>query len=203
MIFNILMPFSRPHNTEALREMWKTACRGQIGESSLLAISHDVEHWRAFGAGLLIDEKDMWQTFEQWDKCYWKLNWGLDIELTQRIPHADWFGFLCDDDTYDPGLFAAVEKAVEIENPEVIVISSHRYDHKETPWCDLIATPENMRRCKVGLEQYFVRADVMTNHRFKNHSQADGELMEILFAKHSEGFKFLPDLFVNFNKLPA
>jgi hypothetical protein len=196
MKFQIIMPFSRPHNTEALKTMWAEAVKGASETPILTAVCHTDELASNWESRIIV------RLPNDWDAAYYKANAALDALCKPTNEEGLYYGFLCDDDTYEPGIFAAIENAAAGEKPEVIIISSHRWDRNKEPWLDLMAADYNMSRCKVGFEQYFVRADVMAQHRFKNHREADGEMVEELWAKHSKGFKFLPELFVNYNILP-
>jgi hypothetical protein len=199
--FLVVTPFSRPQNLPALTAMWAKARRGMEGQVRWLAICHDfsaqmpLEGW--------IESPQVWVSDPSWNICYWKCNEGLRRLGDMGVLNREHFiGFLCDDDTYDEGFFAALNKVVD-EAAEVIVVGSRRYGGSPSSfWGILPAAPENVRPCNIGLEQFFVRGDVMRDFQFENHSWADGRLAERLFARNMDGFRYLTETFVNWNILP-
>lgn len=195
MNFNIIIPFSRPNNAAKIIDDLALAREGMRGQLRIHAVCHESDQVKLWENA--IESKSP----EGWDLCYGKCNVALEI-LTKTYNAADeCFAFLCDDDAYEKWIFRDIENAMEKFNAKVAVISSHRWGHSGVIQHDLLATPENMRRCQVGVEQFFIRADVMKNYRFINSEQADGELMERLKNDIGNEFVYLPALFVNWNIL--
>lgn len=199
--FLILMPFSRPQNVRLIKEAFAESMKGAKCRVSLYAICHTEEHAEMWETNLVMRPPG------DWDPCYWKCNRAIE----SLLPHADgqeeYFGFLCDDDTYDPGLFEAMSNHIapySLVNPrpEVIIISGRGWSNGETVTVASEACPREMKIGRVGLRQYFIRADVMQHFRFPNWASADGDIVEKMWQKNKNGFLFLPHLWGNWNKLP-
>lgn len=95
-----------------------------------------------------------------------------------------------------------------VATPRVIVFSHKRGQHipAEDPKLrygthDLIAAPGHMRVGYVSGEQYFVHSDLMRGWRWPHHSCADGMLIEHLWGKYPDQFRFVPDYYTTFNAL--
>ena len=196
--FKIIMPFNRPKNAEAVKTGFTDATQGMKGSAELIAVCSDKSYVGLFYSSNLVF------LMSGFDICYWKINRTLDqIELKSDT----FYGFICDDDLYEPDFFKNLEKAIGNFSPRVIVINMKRWYHESNPKDELFAEPENMRVCHVGLEQIFIRGDIMEKYRFKNFPHGDGDLVERLYKDMPNDFIFLrnntPHLFVNWNKLPA
>jgi hypothetical protein len=201
--FTILMPFSRPQNAEAL---W-TAFNQARGETylNLVAICGDKTHTTHFRDPLLI------HTPPGVNICYWKLNRAIEQfqNPTQRPRINHFYGFVCDDDTYCENFFPLLAQKISESAdagflPEVVVVNMKRWHHLSAPQDELGANPQNMVPGRVGLEQFFIRADVLSNCRFKETIEhADGDMVERLHASRPSEFLFVTHPFVNWNNLPA
>ena len=88
---------------------------------------------------------------------YTKLNWFID---TIPLVDGDHYGALNDDDFACPGTFTKIRGAAS-NDPEVIFLSLHA-----SPGIELIAKPENIRPSLCWIEQFYVRADILRQHRF-------------------------------------
>ena len=198
MKFHIITPFSRPQNLPALEEMFGLVTSKP--DVRWYPVTHDAAHWnaatllnRSMAVRAIPCEAD-----PEWDICYWKCNRGLDV---LEIADGDYYGFLCDDDTYDPGFFDRLRDIVNHTNAEVVTVSARRYGGSPEIGGGLLeARAEHMGPCLIGLEQYFVRGSVMKLYRFGNHGCADGEMVSTNLAKHR--CVYVPNLFVNWNILP-
>ena len=199
--FYILMPFSRGHNAEAVKKSFEAACKGMKGLAHLIAICSNPEHIPLIRESILIYPKPVF------DPCYWKINMALAQILP--LPPNSFVGFICDDDALEEGFFAQLESEIgERNRPRVAVVNMKRWFHGQNPVDELGAGPGNMRVGTVGLEQYFIRGDVMSNWRFNETvHHADGDLMERMYRDIPNDFLFLPacspHLFVNWNNLPG
>lgn len=186
MEFRIITPFSRWHNVPALIPMLQAA-----GCNRWVPVTHD----RPFVSNMDWVQPMSVVVPEGHDPCYFKINFALDHLPPDR---AVYYGFLCDDDTYDAGLINSLRSSTA----EVLVVSARRYGNSpDIGGGVLVAAPENMRPCHVGLEQVFIRGDVVGNYHFAvDHGIADGELFERLGRERECAYH--PTLFVNWNLLP-
>jgi len=139
------------------------------------------------------------------EQPYYKLNYFLDRE---RLDQEGYYSFLCDDDFYEDDFFAKIEKQLAKMNfnswPELIVVSMKRGLHKvgKHPVSTLVATQENMRVDKVGLEQMIIKGNLLDKLRFNHWSGADGLMAEVL-VQHVAVIVYLPDIYVHFNYLES
>lgn len=196
MNVTIIMPFSRAHNAEAIKASFVSACDGFNGKARLIAVCSDEAHVGLFDESVL--------TFlpPGLDWCYFKCNQAL--ENLQPSSPEDYFGFVCDDDLYEPGFFASLEQLIGASRPRVIVVNMKRWFHEVAVRDELSAWPDSMRVGLVGLEQFYIRGDIMGRWRFnQNVSHGDGDLMARLHAEMPHDFVFFRHLFVHWNKLPA
>lgn len=199
--FVIITPFNRPQNMLSLLEMWDEAYGRGMEKLRWLLMSGDKknpmpENW--------IWEADCIPPKEVWDACYYKCNEAISrLDNVGMLNSDHFFGFLPDDDGYDTGFFKTVIPVSSEGQCEVIVVSSRRHNGTKLEHPGILpAREDHMRICHVGLEQFFVRGDVLKQFRFDNVSHADGQMVERLFARNKDGFRYLPDTFVNFNILP-
>lgn len=214
----VITPFSRPHNVPALVEMLSKAG----GQVTWMPVIHSLDICAVLNTArddLAKVGVDFWGAYLrppgpapgepgcETDWCYWKCNAALRwVAESPRagVSDLDYVGFLCDDDTYDAGLFDSIPWGAPVH-----VVSARRYGGApEIGGGVLRACRENMRPCQVGLEQVFVRMDLMRmeagggmpTYRFGNHGCADGELWERIGREC--GCMYHPELFVNWNILP-
>jgi hypothetical protein len=202
--FVIITPFFRPHNVLPLLGMWGRMFSNPSGVNPI--------RWLMMVASKKNPEPSWWiweadctPPESGWDPCYYKCNEAISrLENVGMLNKDHFVGFLPDDDCYDDGFFDALMPVVGDDQSEVIVTSSRRHNGTRLSEPGILrANPENMRICHVGLEQFFVRGDVLKSvPRFENVSHADGLMVERLFARNKDGFRYLPDTFVNFNILP-
>ena len=186
-MFHIITPFSRPWNLPVLREMF-AAMPDWVLWYPFAFIGKPGDHC----CGVFTIPEVL-----NWDPCCAKLNAAVEYPpIFGGL--ADYIGFLCDDDWYPPNFFDGLKDATA----EVLIVPAVRHGGNSGPYLE--AKPENMRRCHVGLEQFFVRADIMRQFRFNNSPTADGELIEALWARNRDGFAFYPNNPpVHWNKLPG
>jgi len=192
--FHIITPFNRPHNLPVFWEMFWA----MNGAALWYPVCHDVRHAEAiYDAGF--PNVLLYEHTQDFDICYAKINAALG---SFEFPDGDYVGFLCDDDRYDDNVIHRL--ADRATGQDVLAISARRWERGVSPkWHGgvLSASKENTRVCHIGLEQFFVKAEVMSNYRFGNHGCADGELAEKLVADN-RSFLWCSDLFVNWNCLP-
>jgi hypothetical protein len=199
--FTILMPFSRPHNAGAVKAMFAAATEGLRGGATLVFICHNRAHEKLF------DRTVFSELSPGFDSCYWKLNTALSAIAENG--EKDYVGFMSDDDTYEPGFFADLELCAGMnmrqgELPGVLLVSAKQWNHNANEVVsELPAQPDRMRIGAVNLTQGFFRADLLAGRRFINDPGADGEMISRLYRERGDDFLFLPELFTNWNKLPA
>lgn len=191
----VIMPFSRPHNLAAILASFELAKGAIEDDVALLLVCHENQRF---------DDLPPWavQIFVTVPKgenpCYSKINFA--INLLGARSSAQYVGFCCDDDTYDPGFFPAIDKINY--NPVAIAVSANRHGPAGERSV-LEGCPENMRECHVGLEQVFIRADILIDEVFRtDYENADGYLFERLHLAYQKNFVFFKDVFVNWNILP-
>jgi hypothetical protein len=134
------------------------------------------------------------------DPAYWKLNRWIE---SQEIINDDWYGFLNDDDGLEDNVADMLRQQ---SSQSVIIISMRRgmrcparvagFRHDTST---LLAGPENMHVNSVGLEQMFVKGDVLRHLRFTNWSGADGQLIEHVVVTFPT--QYMPDYYALFNLL--
>lgn len=184
MKFAVITPFSRPQHLVTMLETITNA-----GGGEWFPVVHE---------GHAFPDLDWVQPIhcpipEHVDPCYFKINTAIESVALQADTY---YGFLCDDDTYDAHVFEGMRNATT----PIVVISARRFGGSPAVGGGVLhASPMNMHPCLVGLEQVFIRGDVLHRYRFGNHGCADGELFERL-AKE-QGVTYFPDLFVNWNVL--
>lgn len=66
----------------------------------------------------------------------------------------------------------------------------------------LIADPLNMRVGHIGFEQILPKAKVIKQYRCGSRYEADGDLIEKMWVDRMESFRFVPDAYVLFDRLP-
>lgn len=130
-----------------------------------------------------------------WDGCYWKINQFLSGPLVD----TDRYGFLADDDYYEPGFFQKLDQ----HKGEVVICSmlqgNHRSDLPPTPAKRVLAAPEFMHVNCCGLPQIFVSGRVGKLIRFENRCDADGRMIEYLVANYA--IDYAPECWVWWNYL--
>lgn len=137
-----------------------------------------------------------------WDPAYHKANAAL--ERMALVPD-DYYFWLCDDDTYEPGFFARLEYHIARlgREPGALAVSMDRYRGNRSRYLDrLHPAPDNMAECKVGWEQVGFKGRILQGLRYENHWHADGRLIERIYGAMPQEFSFVPDAVVNWNILP-
>lgn len=184
---HILTPFHRPENVPALvahlepmRVIWHPICDVQVD----------------FDAPWIVPIFAV--PPPEWDACYWKHNHWI---ATQPIVDTDWYGFMNDDDGYEPDVMDMIRSKT---NSQLVVVSMKRGNRAPAgTGCPgtstLLAKPEFMKECHVGVQQLFVRGSILRTMQFMNHYHADGFMMENLTQRFPTTYK--PKFFAKFNIL--
>ena len=129
------------------------------------------------------------------DQAYRKLNDFID---SQTIVDDDYYGFMGDDDMYEPGFFDTIRQ----HESDIIFCSLYRGDtipegahpHPAKPL--IIRGPESVRVYNIGLPQYIIKGRILKKIRFNNANNFDDGLFAEDLLKRFKNILFLPDLFV-------
>lgn len=140
-----------------------------------------------------------------WARSNNSINWFLE---TQDIVDEDYYCVLNDDDGYENNFFQKLQKQIGQNKPSDLIITSMKRglqipDNlppvKQHPTTTLIAAPENMVVCGVGVEQFFIKGKLLKQHRLPLTAYGDGELIVELIKQYET--LYLPHLYVLFNYL--
>lgn len=200
MNFTIVMAFSRIKHVPSIKQTFKDATIDFNGTLKVVPVCDTVEQvncWQdvEWADPILVLKK------KGWFMGHWMLNVALDQLFPVENPLTHYCGTWTDDDAYENGFFAALSDRIEkAENPQVAAVSMRRWHHKSTPQDHLTADASHMHVCAVGLEQIYVRADVMQHYRYGNSPIADGFMVEQLYRECGKDFLFCNDLVVNWNR---
>lgn len=140
-----------------------------------------------------------------WLPALFKINMGIDLLEQHMVGNKEntWLMFGADDDLVPFSIGEAVDKHADA-NARVIVTSCKRGQRAVMtgyPTWPLIAEPGNMVPCAVTGSQAIVRLDALEGLRFRNHAQADGELIQKLHQKMPDAFRYLRHYYIPFNSL--
>lgn len=145
------------------------------------------------------------ESIEFWARSNNSINWFLE---TQDVQGDDYYCVLNDDDGYENNFFQKLKtEIVQHNRPDLIITSMKRGYQipedlppiKQHPTNTLIAAPENMIVCGVGVEQFFLKGKLFKQHRLPLTVYGDGELIVELVKQYST--VYLPHLYVLFNYL--
>jgi GT2 family glycosyltransferase len=181
------MPFSRTHLKDKLLKMYNDFYFHPIMNPSQVT---DFPEWVT---PLVVPDAPKGQ-----DICYYKLNQFIELG---GIQDDDLYMFMCDDDAIERDDL----KAIEVFTGEVLFISmlrGHKIPDNSTgvsrhPVSTLIAAPENIKPCSIGIEQIVVRGKILKSLKFNNSSTADGEVA-VYLKKHFK-CEYAPEIFIKFN----
>ena len=197
-MIHVITPFSRPQNARILVD--------HLARQGVAVTWHPIVSTVEFPADCLREWVKPLQTFvpDDIDPFCHKLKTFLD---SGRVVDGERYVVLCDDDLYEDGLLAAVERMSE----PVVVVSMLRGDRvparADGGYChsidELVAAPENMRVCHVGLQQCFIKGEIL---RLATVDPAlapfcDGAVAEWLGRRFRDEIRYEPGLHVLFNRL--
>ncbi len=131
------------------------------------------------------------------DQCYRKIN---DFITTQQIINDDYYGFMCDDDMYEPGFFDVIRQ----QTAKILMYSNYRGDttpvisgaegHPTNPLH--IQNLDDVRVCNIGLNMYILKGEILKQTIFSNnHKWGDGYYAENLKSRFPNDIQILPNLF--------
>jgi len=131
------------------------------------------------------------------EQCYIKFNYFID---TQEIRGGDYYGFMGDDDMYEPGFF----DQLRLQTAKIIINSNYRGDaipddgsapHGTTPL--IMRFLSDIRVNNIGLGMFFVKGVILKQTRFSSsYSGGDGRYAEELKRRWPRDIKILSDWFV-------
>lgn len=146
---------------------------------------------------------------EFWKRCNNSINWFIE---TQQINHEDMYCFMNDDDGYEPQFFEKMrhiskligEKGIDCD---VIICSMERGHNvpeglppeRRHPTTRLVAHPDSMQVCHVGVEQIFMTGKVLSENRLPLHVVGDGMMITHIVRNYPTAY--VPDIAVWFNYL--
>jgi len=137
------------------------------------------------------------------DKTFRAFRKPNEFIRTQEIIDDDYYGFMSDEDMYEPGFFDVIRK----QTAKILMFSLYRGDTlikdgpKKIHWHP--ATPlivngfKNIKVGSIGLPQYIIKGSILKVSQFRNdHYYNDGHFAMMLAERFPHHIKFLPDLFV-------
>lgn len=193
MNYHVLTPFSR----------W----------SNLIEIGDCLKRQGVTWHLLMVQGETLFPSLGDWVKTYyfepppegffighWLFNQFME---NVKIEDEDRYILLTDDDLVEEGFFRKLDDFTE----DVLVVSMHRsnLDSGGGAHCaygTLFADPANMKVGHVGFEQILPKGKILKPYRCGSRYEADGDLIEKMWADHMEKFRFVPEAFVLFDRLP-
>jgi hypothetical protein len=147
------------------------------------------------------------KTVEFWTRCNNSINWFIE---NYDLKEDDYYGILNDDDAYEETFFDKLRNKLENKDEnsrDLIIVSMKRGHHipegivacKRHPTNTLLAQPESMFPCRVGVEQFFLKGKYLKKHRLPLTVYGDGELISALAKEYAKQVFYIPDVFVLFN----
>jgi hypothetical protein len=199
-MFHVITPLVRFENMKTLIEM----LRPQQVQWNVITDEDNPTHfpWKEDWISHFICPN---RSIEFWARCNYSINWFLE---NNQLEKEDYYCILNDDDGYEENFFHKLRVKVGSNNTPDLMITSMKRGYqvppylplvKQHPTTTLMATPENMRVCSVGVEQFFIKGKHFQNHRLPLTPYGDGELIVELVQTYNT--LYLPQLFVLFNYL--
>ncbi|MHA1342376.1 MAG: hypothetical protein ACTSQG_00185 [Promethearchaeota archaeon] len=127
------------------------------------------------------------------DQCYRKFNDFIDAG---DIINEDYYGFMGDDDMFEPGFFDVIRQ----QTAKIIVYSNYRgnnptSNHPQYPL--IMKNIDDICVCNIGTGMYIVKGEILKQTKFKiDHIWDDGRYAENLKNKWPNDIQILPDLFI-------
>jgi hypothetical protein len=140
---------------------------------------------------------------EFWERCNNSINWFIENHITSP---NEYYGILNDDDGYEDIFFEKIKKSIGEKNDVKLIICSMKRGHnipndvvpvRRHPTNTLLADPNNMKVGRVGVEQFFIKGNLLKNHKIPLTTCGDGELITELVKTYDA--HYLPETFVLFN----
>jgi hypothetical protein len=195
MQINIICPFYRQYllptlikYLEPMHIQWHPVC----DPIDIQAFSDNTKQWI---------HPVLCKPFRAGEMCYRKINDWIDLNL-DTINNDDYYGFMGDDDMYEPGFFDIVRQ----QTAKILMYSCYRGDAKTNnpppaenhPAHPLIINGlDDVHVGKIGLGMYILKGSILRQMKFNiTHKWGDGAFAQDLKAKWPNYIKFLTDLFV-------
>jgi hypothetical protein len=199
MDFTVIMAFSRLKHVPSVKQTFIDARKGFDGGFRVIPVCDTIEQvlcWQESPYEPILALKR-----PEWFAGHRLLNVALDQLIPLLNPMNHYVGTWTDDDAYEDGFFDALSKRITgAGNPQVAICSMRRWMHQAKPVDHLTADAAHMKVCSVGLEQVYVRSDIMQHYRYGNSPIADGFMVEQLYKECGKGFAFFPELVTNWNR---
>jgi hypothetical protein len=138
-----------------------------------------------------------------WERCNNSINWFIE---NHTLSQKEYYGILNDDDGYEDDFFKKIHEYIENRDDLNLLICSMKRGYnipkdvvpvRRHPTNTLIASPNNMKVGGVGVEQFFIKGELLKKHRLPISTCGDGELITELVRTYKT--HYLPDVFVLFN----
>lgn len=193
MTYNILMPFSRWSNLIDIG-----AClRPQNVQLHLLQIKGEKE----------VPQLGSWihsYQFEPPPEGFFPGHWLVNQFLDNVVVNGDSrYQVITDDDLVEEGFYRKLDEY----DDDILVTSMKRSNIPSDGGAlcgfgTLTADPANMKVGFVGYEQIVAKGRVVKDYRCGSRYEADGDLIEKMWLDGMERFRFIPDAYVLFDRLP-
>lgn len=128
--------------------------------------------------------------------CFGKINAFINAG---NIIDDDYYGFMGDDDSYEPGFFDVIRQ----QTAKILMFSLSRGNaiphdaftrHPTSPL--IISSHNNVRAGAIGLPQYIMKGVILKQMRLRMATNCDdGYFAEELVARFLSDIKFLPEIF--------
>jgi hypothetical protein len=131
------------------------------------------------------------------DMCYRKIN---DFIESENIIDDDYYGFMGDDDMYEPGFIDVIRE----QTAKILIYSLYRGNvipecdtERHPPMSIVINSLDEIQVCNIGLGMYIMKGEILRQTKFQNnHIWDDGRYAEELKARWPDDIKLLPDLYI-------
>jgi hypothetical protein len=136
------------------------------------------------------------------NNCSRKFNDFLD---TQEVIDDDYYGFMCDDNMYEPGFFDVIRQ----QTAKILIVSAYRGDSIPRDGSAphgtnilRITSLTGIKIARIDFCQYIIKGEIFKQNRFDPFNKvSDGVYAVNLRLKYPNDIVFLPDSYVFFNYL--
>jgi hypothetical protein len=194
MKIHILTPFYRIHLAQTLIHYYEPM---GIEWYPIVAPKEDIPFDRDWIHPIHVTELAPKET------CARKFNDFLD---TQEVIDNDYYGFMCDDNMYEPEFFDVIRK----QTAKILIVSAYRGDTLPPDYTVArhgtnilkITSLKNIRIGQIDYCQYIIKGKIFKQNRFDTFNKVnDGVYAVNLRLTYPNDIVFLPDSYVFFNYL--